>query len=127
MVMRALFAPFLVFIALAAASAADLKVKVIDPQSAAVAGAQVILLSKGVLLRTATASAEGFATFGGLNSAELSSGSYQIQILAPGFAQQASDISARDHIITIQFHVAAASELVFSPPPRTPVPTHKPT
>src|SRR5260370_12488205 len=127
MVMRALRVSFFIIFALAAASAADLKVKVIDPQSAAVAGAQVILLSKGVLLRTATASAEGFATFGGLNSAELSSGSYQIQILAPGFAQHASDISARDEIITILLHVAPPSELVFSPPPRTPVPTHKPT
>ena len=47
MVMRALCASFLLFVVLAAASAADLKVKVIDPQSAAVAGAQVSLLSKG--------------------------------------------------------------------------------
>ena len=45
--MRALCASFLFFVALAAASAADLKVKVIDPQSAAVSGAQVSLSSKG--------------------------------------------------------------------------------
>ena len=123
--MRALRVSFFIIFALAAASAADLKVKVIDPQLAAVAGAQVILLSKGILLRTATASAEGFATFGGLNSAELSSGSYQIQILAPGFAQQASDISARDEIITIQLRVAAASEIVVVTATRTPVPAEK--
>ena len=41
--MRALRASFLMFVALTAASAADLKVKVIDPRSAAVAGAQVSL------------------------------------------------------------------------------------
>jgi opacity protein-like surface antigen len=44
--MRALCASFLLFVFLAAASAADLKVKVVDPQSAAVSGAQVSLLLK---------------------------------------------------------------------------------
>ena len=80
--MRTLCASFLLFLAVAAASAADLKVKVIDPQSAAVAGAQVSLLSKGsnTPLRVVATSAEGIAIFG-----DLSSSSYQIQVLAPGF------------------------------------------
>ena len=49
--MRALCASFLLFVALAAASAADLKVKVIDPQSAAVAGARFPCSQKEQTLR----------------------------------------------------------------------------
>jgi outer membrane cobalamin receptor len=117
--MRALRASFLIFVALAAASAADLKVKVLDPQSAAVAGAQVSLLSKGTdsPLRTATTSAEGIATLG-----ELSSGSYTIQVLAPGFAMQAEAVPAHSDLITIQLHLATASETVVVTATRTPVP-----
>jgi len=44
--MRALRFSFLLFVSFAAASAADLKVKVLDPQSAAVAGAQLIARSR---------------------------------------------------------------------------------
>src|ERR1019366_25808 len=97
MVMRALCASFLLLVLLAAASAADLKVKVIDPQS--VAGAQVSLFAKGTdaPLKIATTSAEGIAAFG-----ELPSGSYQIQVLAPGFALQATDfdVPAHSHVVT---------------------------
>ena len=49
-----------------AASAADLKIKVVDPQSAAVAGAQVSLIgrSEGRILNTQSTSAEGVAHAG---------------------------------------------------------------
>ena len=71
--MRAFRASFLLFVLLAAASAADLKVKVIDPQSAAVAGAQVSLFSKGsdTVLKISNTSAEGTADFGDLSSGSL--------------------------------------------------------
>jgi vitamin B12 transporter len=119
MVMRALRASLLLFVALAAASAADLKVKVIDPQSAAVSGAQVSLSSKGAdtPLKMATTSAEGIAAFG-----DLSSGSYQIQVLAPGFAPQTEDVPAHPDIITIRLHLATASETVVVTATRTPLP-----
>ncbi len=124
--MRALRASFLFFVALAAASAADLKVKVIDPQSAAVAGAQVSLYSQGTetTLKVASTSAEGIATFGDVKSAALSSGDYWIQVLAPGFAPQTSDLDAAAHsdLITIQLHVAMASETVVVTATRTPLP-----
>ncbi len=125
--MRALRASFLFFVFLAAASAADLKVKVIDPQSAAVAGAQVSLCSKGTEapLKVASTSAEGIATFGDVKSPALSSGDYRIQVLAPGFAPQTSDLDAAAHsdVITIQLHVAMASETVVVTATRTPLPT----
>jgi vitamin B12 transporter len=116
--MRALCASFLLFVLLAVASAADLKVKVVDPQSAAVSGAQVSLFSKGTdtPLKIATSSAEGIATFN-----ELSSGSYQIQVLAPGFAAQTEDVAAHSDVVTIQLHLATASETVVVTATRTPV------
>src|SRR3984885_9441298 len=118
MVMRALCASFLLFVLLAAASAADLKVKVVDPQSAAVPGAQVSLFAKGTAtpLKIAASSAEGIATFN-----ELSSGSYQIQVLAPGVAAQTEDVAAHSDAITIQLHLATASETVVVTATRTPV------
>jgi vitamin B12 transporter len=118
--MRALRASFLLLVTIAAASAADLKVKVVDPQSAVVSGAQVTLFSKGsdTALKIATTSAEGIATFG-----ELSSGSYQIQVLAPGFAPHTEDVAAaRPDVITIELHLATASETVVVTATRTPAP-----
>jgi outer membrane cobalamin receptor len=109
--MRAFRASFFIFVALAAASAADLKVKVIDPQSAAVAGARVTLLgieSAASSTKTATTSAEGIATFGGLSSTS----SYQAQVLAPGFAPQTEHIAVRSELVTIQLHVATAETVV---------------
>jgi vitamin B12 transporter len=115
--MRTLCASFLLFLAVAAASAADLKVKVIDPQSTAVSGAQVSLFSKGkdIPLKIATTSAEGIATF-----TDVSTGTSQIQVLAPGFAQQSEDVPTHSDAITIQLHLATASETVVVTATRTP-------
>ena len=57
--MRVLQGVFIALIFCAAASAADLKVKVLDPQSAAVAGAQLSLVREqdGKVLATQTTSA----------------------------------------------------------------------
>jgi outer membrane cobalamin receptor len=114
--MRAICASFLLFVALAAASAGELKVKVVDPRSAAVSGAQVSLFSKGsdTALKIAPTSPEGFATFG-----ELSSGSYQIRVLAPGFAAYGEDVPAHSDAITVQLHLATASETVVVTATRT--------
>ena len=115
--MRVLCASFLLFVSLAAASAADLKVRVIDPQFAAVSGAQVSLLLKGseTALRIVSSSAEGIAIFH-----DVSSGSYQIQVLAPGFALQTEDVSTHSDVITVQLHLAPASETVVVTATRTP-------
>ena len=119
MVMRALCASLLLLVALAAASAADLKVKVIDPQSAAVRGAQVSLSSKGTAapLKTATTSTEGIATLG-----DLSPGNYQIQVLAPGFAPYIEDLTTHPDVVTVRLQLAVASETVVVTATRTPAP-----
>ena len=101
-----------------AASAADLKIKVVDPQSAAVAGAQVSLIgqSEGRILNTQNTSAEGVATF-----RMPGTGAYQIQVLAPGFAAETIEVSSQTEI-NVSLRLATASETVVVSGTRTPVP-----
>ena len=101
-----------------AASAADLKIKVVDPQSAAVAGAQVSLIgrSEGRILNTQNTSAEGVATF-----RMPGTGAYQIQVLAPGFAAETVEVSSQTEI-NVSLRLATASETVVVSGTRTPVP-----
>src|SRR5271166_5609024 len=123
MVMRALCASFLLF-ALAAASAAELKVKVIDPQSAAVAGAQVTLFvteGNASSTRIATTSSEGIVTFVGLSSTSV----YQVQVLAPGFAPDREIDPSHAELITVQLQLATASETVVVTATRTPLPAEE--
>jgi len=120
--MRVLCIALLLFASLAAASAADLKVKVVDPQSAAVSAAQVSLFSKGsdAPLKIATTSAEGIATLGDIGSADFSSGNYRIQVLAPGFAPQNENVAPHSDLIMVHVHLATASETVVVTATRTP-------
>lgn len=115
--MRALCAWFLLFVCLLlslAASAAELKIKVIDPQFAAVAGAQVSLSANGGAIKVAATSAEGTASFDNL-SAEPD----QVQVLAPGFAPRSEKIPAHSDLLTIQLQLAVASQTVVVTATRT--------
>jgi vitamin B12 transporter len=109
-----------VLVLLAAASAAELKVKVVDPQSAAVARAQVELLQAGGTgpLAVETTSAAGVATFHPPGR-----GPYRLQVLAPGFAQANASAPADGGEVTVQLHLAAAAETVVVTATRTPVPS----
>ncbi len=102
----------------AAASAADLNIKVLDPQAAAVGGAQVSLMraDQNKTLEVQTTSAEGVATFHVPDS-----GSYQVQVLAPGFAVETRTVSSQTDI-TVNLHLAIAAETVVVSATRTPVP-----
>ena len=115
----AVFVFGLVFVFGAAASAANLKVKVVDPQSAAVVDAQVLLLRAGeaAILSAQSTSAEGTVIFRASDS-----GKYQIKVLAPGFAVQVADVPARAEEVSIQLRLATASETVVVSATRTPVP-----
>jgi outer membrane cobalamin receptor len=99
------------------ASAADLKIKVVDPQSAAVSGAQVSLtrVNQTKTFSVQTTSAEGVATFHLPDS-----GAYQIQVLAAGFASATIDVSSQTEI-TVSLHLAVAAETVVVSATRTPV------
>jgi hypothetical protein len=82
-----LFASFLLAIGLVPIltpiASAEIKIKVVDPQDAAVAGAAGSIAQAGKPAPTAvqSTSAEGLAIF-----RQAASDSYRVQVLAPGFA-----------------------------------------
>src|ERR1700692_764389 len=111
---------FLLGICLGRSASAEIKIKVVDPQDAAVAGAQVLLLAPG---RSApafvqTTSAEGLAFF-----SDAAPHSYRVQVLAPGFAAQTVDIPSSAEATTIKLRLATAAETVVVHATRTPVPS----
>jgi outer membrane cobalamin receptor len=116
--MRVFAGFFFALIFSAAASAADLKVKVLDPQSAAVAGAQISLVRQhdGKVLATQSTSAEGVAVFPMPDAI-----SCHIQVLAPGFAPETAKVSSQMEF-TVSLRLATASETVVVTGTRTPVP-----
>jgi len=114
------------------ASAADphieLHIKVVDPHSAAVAGAQVSIYREGERqgeaspLQVRSTSGEGEAIFHLDNATGL-----RAQVLAPGFAVAWSDVenassSATPIKLQIALQIAAASETVVVSATRTPAP-----
>lgn len=103
-----------------ASASAQIKIKVVDPSGAAVAGAHVQLLQMGkaALVAVQSTSAEGLAIF-----RETASNSYRVQVLAPGFAIELVDLSSPAEITTIKLHVATAAETVVVTATRTPVPS----
>ncbi|MGP0017349.1 MAG: TonB-dependent receptor [Candidatus Sulfotelmatobacter sp.] len=100
-----------------AAAAADLKVKVVDPQGAAVAGAQVSLLAGAENPVTVSlTSGEGVAAF-----TDVPAG-VEIEVLAPGFARQTVKLDERHgETVTIELRPAVATETVVVSATRTPV------
>jgi len=105
----------------AAASAAEIKIKVVDPQSAAVAGARVELFVKGTTTPAAveTTSSEGLATFHRIRTAL-----YWLRVLAPGFAEQIAEVSSSaNEDFTVHLQVAPATHTVVVTATRNPVPT----
>ncbi len=116
--MRAICASFLLFMIVTVASAAELKIKVIDPQSAAIAGAQVSLLRAGgtLVLGTQNTSAEGLAFL-----RTSGPGPYRVEVLAPGFAEEFADAPSQGDTITVRLRLAVASETVVVSATRSPV------
>src|ERR1017187_3776536 len=110
---------FLLYIFPSIASA-EIKIKVVDPQDAAVAGAEVQLLKLGKPAPAAiqSTSAEGLAIF-----RQAPSSSCRVQVLAPGFAAETVDLSSTTEVITIKLRVATAAETVVVTATRTPVPS----
>ena len=120
--MRVYGALVLLFLALfgSPSLAADLTIRVVDPHSAAVPGAQVSVFLQGSSAPTfvTTTSAEGAVSIAGLKD-----GSYRLQIFAAGFAAQNSDVSLpQSESITIKLNIASVSETVVVSATRTPLP-----
>jgi len=117
--MRAFYALLFVASYLTASSAAALKVKVVDPQSAAVSEAQVSLLhNNGPALHTATSAGDGTVWF-----ENVPDGEYQVRVLAPGFASLTLTVTVPHPApLTAQLQLAPATEVVVVAATRTPVP-----
>jgi vitamin B12 transporter len=119
----------LISTALAADPHIDLHIKVVDPHSAAVAGAQVSIYRQGEAspLQVRSTSGEGEAIFHLDNGTGL-----QAQVLAPGFAVAWSDVENSSSLsslssatlikLQIALQIAAASETVVVSATRTPAP-----
>jgi len=115
--MRVASAVSLVLLFSVAAAAADLKIKVVDPQSAAVAGAQVSLVrATEKIPATQMTSAEGMAVLHVSGT-----GPYQVKILAPGFAVETVEVRVQAETFTVTLHLATAAETVVVSATRTPV------
>jgi len=118
----ALFASvvFLLALDLSPGASAEIKIKVVDPQDAVVAGAQVQLLRVGKAAPAAvlSTSAEGVVIF-----RETASSSDRVQVRAPGFAAETVELSPKSDVLTVKLRVAAASENVVVTATRTPVPS----
>lgn len=111
---------FLLVISLTSIASAEIKVRVVDPSDAAVAGAQVQLLKAGKANPASVliTSAEGMVIF-----RETASSAFRVQVLAPGFALATADLSSTDETLTIKLRLAMAAETIVVTATRTPVPS----
>ncbi len=117
--MRTISVVFFTLLLSAAALATDLTVKVVDPQSAAVSGAQVSLLcglENKTVVATQTTSAEGTATLPMKQNEPC-----QVRVLAPGFAEDLVAVPAEPEL-RIVLRLATASQTVVVTATGTPVP-----
>jgi vitamin B12 transporter len=112
---------FLSFLSTAvSAASAEIRIKVIDPQGSAVAGAQVRLLAndKSLPMLVQNTSAEGLVVF---RDAGSKSNSYSVRVLAAGFAVETADVAKNDEVLTVKLRLATAAETVVVTATRTPV------
>ena len=112
---------FAIVLLSASALAADLTVKVVDPQSASVSGAQVELFTEGSSrpLSIQTTSAQGLAQFRNVPSPVV-----RLHVLAPGFGEEwrrlTENAPERSSAFTISLRLAMATETVVVTATRTP-------
>jgi outer membrane cobalamin receptor len=110
---------FAVLLLASAAFADDISVKVNDPQSAAVIGAQVVLRPAGQTTPTGVqyTGAAGAAVF-----RDVTGGDYEVQVWAAGFAPAAVQ-AAPGQNVTVELHPGAVNQTVVVTATRTPVPS----
>lgn len=108
----------LVFL-LSVAFAEEIKVKVVDPQAAAISGAELILSRPGssTPLAIQNTSADGTSA---LNLP--ANGEYQLKVLAPGFAPQQLSVNGSRTTVTITLRLATSNQTVVVTATRTPLP-----
>jgi len=117
--MQSCFRFFAVILLSTSALASDLTLKVVDPQSASVPGAQVELFAQTSSRPAAvqTTSAQGFAHF-----RDVPSGGLRVHVLAPGFAEQLMSVSGTAAEVTVSLQLAIQTETIVVTATRTPLP-----
>ncbi len=116
MLSRSLLFLFLVFPL--ALFAADLKITVSDPRSAAVAGARVGIyrLNTSVPTSAGTTAADGTVKF-----RDLSAGRYRIELRAPGFAARTAEVAVENNAeLNLTLAISVPSQTVVVTATRTP-------
>jgi len=116
---RVFASTFLLATSLVSVASAEIRIHVVDPQDAAVAGAQVQLLKQG---KPAPAAVESTSAKGLVIFRETVSSSYRVQVSAPGFAAETVDLSSTAEL-TIKLRLATSAETVVVSATRTPVPS----
>ncbi len=112
--------PFVILLACTSAAAADLKITVTDPQSAAVAGARVsvYLAGSSAPVALATTTGEGTTEF-----RNLADGKYRVTILAPGFAASDREVTVENvSTLEVKLAIAVPPQTVVVTATRTPTP-----
>lgn len=114
--MHRILSLLLVFSTLVAA--ADLKVRVIDPQSDAVSGAQLMLFEgdRSLPADIRVTAADGTAFLHSPNA------ECRLRVLAPGFAPEEVPVGASQSEVRVKLRLATAAETVVVSATRTPVP-----
>ena len=117
LVLRVLFSASLL---ISSAFASDLKIRVLDPQSARVAGARVSLARNEdhAIVAVRTTDSRGEAVVGNLTN-----GDYMLEVLAPGFAAGRKSVSVpAGSGVELKLSILAAPETVVVSATRTPAP-----
>jgi outer membrane cobalamin receptor len=118
--MRTVRAALSAALLLTSAFAADLKLKVVDPQSAGVSGAQVSIIPQNQSTPVRTQASTGDGT---VAVTDLADGAYRVEVLAPGFAPFSAALSLpHDSMFTATLSVAAVTETVVVSATRSPLP-----
>lgn len=103
---------------LVAVASAEIKIRVVDPRSVAVSGAQVVLLNQNAVISTQTTASDGAVVFESDRSAS------RVRVLAPGFTPAEADLAnTQNQAISVQLKVAPVAETVVVTAARTLVPT----
>lgn len=103
--------------------AADLRLRVTDPQGAAISGARVSIYHAGSSRSVAVLATKPDGT---LELGDLASGNYRLHILAPGFAEASRDVTVpTDQQITIPLSLATVPQTVAVTGTATPIPVEQ--
>ena len=114
--MRSAWVSLSLLLLVVSASAGDIKIRVIDSRSAAVAGAELLLVRGG---SSRAVSNQNTGADGSAVVSIPSSGEYRLRVLAPGFAPAEVALPSAGSTLEIQLHVATTQETVVVTATRT--------